>query len=52
MNRGLFGLRGLISDYRSFRRQGDTRRMAAWAAFDYWRWDHEHWMGWNGKPRK
>jgi hypothetical protein len=49
--RGFFGIVGLISDYRVFRRQG-TGRLNAWrAAVDYWRWDRETWMAWDGKPR-
>jgi len=50
--RGLFGLRGLVSDYLAFRQNyGDSRRAALAAAIDYWHWDRANWMGWHGLPR-
>jgi hypothetical protein len=51
ISRGLFGAAGIMSDYRAFRRQGMGFFEACGAAFDYWRWDCQNWMAWDGKPR-
>jgi hypothetical protein len=49
--RGIFGVLGLVRDYRAFRQQGTGRLDACLAAFDYWQWDRETWMAWDGRPR-